>query len=195
MADDLDRLLERLSHRRATETAEPSVRQAAVAILLAPDPDQVLIIRRSERANDPWSGHLAFPGGRRDPGDPDLLATALRETWEETALSVDPSMLRLVLSDLAPRNQTIPPIMVRPYVFRMDAPHQPRPNAEVAHAAWIPLARFAADGVRRTLAVQSRGVQFDAEGYDLDEGFLWGMTERIINPIISHWKELRIAKS
>jgi len=59
------------------EKAEP---QAAVAIVSARQPrESVLLIRRSERGDDPRSGHWSFPGGRRDPEDPDLLHTALRE--------------------------------------------------------------------------------------------------------------------
>src|SRR5579864_126013 len=61
--------------------------EAAVAILHAIEPEEsVLLIRRAERADDPWSGHWSFPGGGREPEDPDLLHTALRELEEECGI-------------------------------------------------------------------------------------------------------------
>ncbi|MCA9639821.1 MAG: NUDIX domain-containing protein, partial [Myxococcales bacterium] len=65
-------------------------RFAAVAAVLRPtDADtEVLLIRRAEHEGDPWSGHMAFPGGRHDPTDPDLLTTARRETLEEVGLDL-----------------------------------------------------------------------------------------------------------
>src|ERR1035441_7525388 len=58
--------------------------EAAVAIVHARgNAESVLLMRRSEREGDSWSGHWSFPGGRRDPADPDLLHTALRELEEE----------------------------------------------------------------------------------------------------------------
>ena len=60
---------------------------AAVAIVRARQPrESVLLIRRSERQEDSWSGHWSFPGGRRDPEDPDLLHTAFRELEEECGI-------------------------------------------------------------------------------------------------------------
>src|SRR5262245_57207262 len=49
---------------------------------------EILLIRLAAHPDDPWSGHMAFPGGREDPGDPDLLSTAMRETLEELSLDL-----------------------------------------------------------------------------------------------------------
>ena len=75
----LTRLKERLAHRHPTTTDDASLIWAAVAVLIAPDPDAILLIRRADRLGDPWSGHMALPGGRREAEDPDLLATVIRE--------------------------------------------------------------------------------------------------------------------
>lgn len=187
---EIDRLLASLAGAQGSDVTNPALREAAVAVILAPDPARLLVIRRSERRGDPWSGHLALPGGRREPGDLDLLATAIRETEEETGLALERSQWRLTLGDIVPTNPALPPIVVRPFVFRLTDAPVPRTSPEVAHAAWIPLARFGEAGVRRTLEVESGGMPVAADGYQLDEGFLWGLTERILTPIVGRWAAL-----
>ena len=61
------------------------LRLAAVALILAPCDGEISVcmILRSEHPEDPWSGHMAFPGGRADTEDRNNLHTARRETWEE----------------------------------------------------------------------------------------------------------------
>ena len=51
---------------------EPRAGRAAVAIMVreARAATEMLMIRRATREGDPWSGHMGFPGGRRDAGDP-----------------------------------------------------------------------------------------------------------------------------
>ncbi|MCW3985630.1 MAG: CoA pyrophosphatase [Candidatus Bathyarchaeota archaeon] len=63
---------------------------AAVALLLEPA-DQglnILLVKRTERPLDPWSGQMAFPGGKRDPKDRDIIQTVVRETLEETNINI-----------------------------------------------------------------------------------------------------------
>ena len=63
---------------------------AAVALILRALPDdlELLLIKRARDPRDPWSGHMALPGGRRDAADPDLASTAVRETLEETGVEL-----------------------------------------------------------------------------------------------------------
>ena len=51
------------------------------------DPE-ILFIKRAQNKRDKWSGNIAFPGGRRDPGDADDCAAAVRETWEEVGIDI-----------------------------------------------------------------------------------------------------------
>ncbi|HMJ14340.1 MAG TPA: CoA pyrophosphatase, partial [Polyangiaceae bacterium] len=69
---------------------DSSKRHAAVAAVLrdAEHGAEALLIRRAAREGDPWSGHMAFPGGQREPHDQDLLDTAVRETHEEIGLDL-----------------------------------------------------------------------------------------------------------
>jgi 8-oxo-dGTP pyrophosphatase MutT (NUDIX family) len=187
----LDELIAEVAARESVRVLEPGRPEAAVALLLIARPDRLLLIRRADRIGDPWSGQLALPGGRREVIDEDLLATAIRETREETGLLLDRSWHVATLDDLAPRTLTLPPILVRPFVFRLEVEQAPSLSDEVAHAGWVELAFLAEPGIFRPTPVSVRGTELTVEGYHLPEGFLWGMTERIVTPIIQRWKGLR----
>src|SRR5439155_1604605 len=79
-----------LREHRAHPVDAPGARPAAVALVLIEGREglEALFIHRAERAGDPWSGQVALPGGRHEPSDPDLLATAIRETLEETGVDL-----------------------------------------------------------------------------------------------------------
>lgn len=185
----LDALVRKLAAHAPMEADLPERPQAAVALLLTDAPDRLLLIRRAERVGDPWSGHLALPGGRRDPIDVDLVETAIRETGEETGIALERAWCVAQLDDLAPVTPVLPPIIVRPFVFRLGAAAAPVLNAEVEHAVWVPLDDLVADGVlvRRTLDI--RGAPRTVSGYQLPEGLLWGMTERMVTPVLGMWRE------
>ncbi len=192
MADVLTRLWQRLQAVPPTALADPRAREAAVALILAPDPDRLLLIRRAERQGDPWSGHLALPGGRRDPEDDDLLATAIRETREEVGIVLTREDCRATLDDLGPVSPVLPPMIVRPFVFGLAGTRDTGPSDEVAASAWVPLATLAAPGVYRSRAIPVGQVVREVAGYDLPEGFLWGMTERMITPVIRTWQQVML---
>jgi len=180
------RALERLFADRASRSVPaPGFTPAAVAVVCVPDPDAILLIRRAERAGDPWSGQMGLPGGRMGSGDADLLETAIRETAEELGLRLDHAHLVGRLDDLTPRTVLLPQVMVRPHVFLLDARTTLRPNHEVAAAYWIDLAAFHAPGVYGDWDVPAldRTVRFP--GYRLPEGIVWGMTERILTPLLA----------
>ncbi|NOT08372.1 MAG: CoA pyrophosphatase [Gemmatimonadales bacterium] len=162
----------------------PGHPKAAVAVILAPDPDRLLLIRRAEREGDRWSGQLAFPGGRWGEGDADLIATARRETLEEVGLDLTDAPLLGALDDLAPRTSALPPIVVRPFVFSVSTADLPMTNAEVADAWWIPLELFEGDGVFGPMEYSRYGTLIRSVGYHLPVGVLWGMTERILTPML-----------
>ena len=75
----LERLVASLAARDPITVDDPARRQAAVALILVPDPDRLLLVRRVVREGDPWSGQLALPGGRRESGDADLLGAAVAD--------------------------------------------------------------------------------------------------------------------
>jgi 8-oxo-dGTP pyrophosphatase MutT (NUDIX family) len=181
----LDRLRDRLAgHPPAVGDGDPALLWAAVAVVLAPSPDAVLLIRRAERAGDPWSGHMALPGGRRAVGDADLLATAIRETTEEVGLSLDRSELLGSLDDVVPRTPVLPPIAVRPYVFALPGRPPLIPNPEVAALRWVTLDRLLHPQTYHSVRLQIRGEARDVPAYELEQAIVWGMTERIVSGLL-----------
>jgi len=114
--------------------------EAAVAIVRARAPEEsILLIRRTERVDDPWSGHWSLPGGRRDPEDPDLLHTALRELAEECAILLTPDQLETALPTTSVGRLLGHRLLVAPFVFSVDAelPAIADPE-EAVEAIWVP---------------------------------------------------------
>lgn len=182
---ELDRIAAILSaHRPRTEDHDPSLRWAAVALILVPDPDAVLLIRRAEVEGDPWSGHMALPGGRKAARDPDLAAAAMRETREEVGIPLGRSALLGTLDDVAPRTPVLPPIAVRPFVFRLPLRPQLALNREVAAAAWIPLATLHHPDTSTTVTLQLQGAARAVSAFRFEESVVWGMTERILRSFL-----------
>ncbi len=177
-------LIARLAERTPRQEDLPERPKAAVAVIFAPDPDSVLLIRRAEREGDRWSGQIALPGGRWSPGDPDLVTTARRETLEEVGLDLSGAPLAAVLDDLAPRTPVLPPILVRPFVFSLASATPLVPNAEVAAAWWMPLDTLLRTDLFRPIEFERHGTTIRGAGYHLEAGVLWGMTERILTPVI-----------
>lgn len=180
----IERLTSALAGRAPHTVEDPERKLAAVAVILVPEPDAILLIRRAEREGDRWSGQMAFPGGRWSAEDPDLITTAKRETSEE--VGVDLAAARLIgrLDDSAPRSNLLPPIIVTPYVFVLDSRRQLSPNHEVAGAFWTPIDRLVDPAIYRSFEFEARGTRMRLPGYHLDEGVVWGMTERILTPLL-----------
>ena len=181
----LSALLRRaLDARAPVRVEEPGRRLAAVAVVVAPEPDSVLLIRRAERLGDPWSGQVGLPGGGFDPEDVDLLRTAVRETCEEVGVDLAEAECVGSLDDVAPRTPVLPPITVRPYVFCL--PHRPALtlSEEVAHAFWTELELLRRPGVRVTRSLPILGTPRTIDGYVIGDDFVWGMTERILTPFL-----------
>jgi 8-oxo-dGTP pyrophosphatase MutT (NUDIX family) len=172
--------------RPLTDEGDDPLIWAAVAVILAPDPDSVLLIQRAERAGDPWSGHMALPGGRQDPADQDLVDTAVRETLEEVGLALRPDQLAGSLDDVVPRTPVLPPIAVRPYVFVLDRRPELVLNPEVAAANWVPLDLLLHPETYHTVRFEIRGESREFPAYRVQEAVVWGMTERILSGVLRH---------
>lgn len=174
------------SLRRALEgrTVRPAVRhertvEAAVALLLreAPDPE-ILLIHRAELEGDPWSGHIALPGGRRESGDRDLLATALREAEEELGTAVAEVGKPLgALPEIAPSSPRLPPIVIAPFVIAVPArlPLRPDPR-EVQSAFWVPIGALRDGDAATEVVLGGTGASRRFPGVRHGPHTIWGLT-------------------
>src|SRR5882762_7516614 len=164
----------------------PNARPAAVALVLLEGPQglELILIKRAERGDDPWSGQIALPGGRYEVGDRDIEATAVRETSEETGVDLSGAERLGALDDLYPRTSVLPPVVVRPFVFALTQRADLVPSDEVQRAFWLPLGRLAEPGVRRDVTLTLRDGRRAFPAYMVDEELIWGMTERIITPFV-----------
>jgi len=175
-----------LRDHRPQVAEAPDARPAAVALVLVEGPQglELILIKRAERGDDPWSGQIALPGGRYEVGDRDLEATAVRETREETGVDLSGAERLGALDDLYPRTSLLPPVVVRPFVFALTRRAALVPSDEVQRAFWLPLGRLSEPGVRREVTVKVRGGAHTLPAYLVDDDLIWGMTERILTPFV-----------
>jgi 8-oxo-dGTP pyrophosphatase MutT (NUDIX family) len=182
------RLEAELKSRRSKELEDAVARRAAVAILIRQGESgepEVLFIQRAEYEGDPWSGHIAFPGGREEPGDGSLLETALRETFEETGIDLrDRSELVGTLDDLRPRTVRLPAVVVRPFVFLVSDVAEPVLSSEVAGAFWVPLSILLDRSVWRDARVKAGDAEISRFAFHHEGYVVWGMTEKILSGLL-----------
>ena len=158
------------------------IEAAVTAVLRARDALELLLIERVERAEDPWSGHMALPGGRRDAADPDLLATALRETAEEVGIALDPAVELLgALDEVHPQTRLLPPLVISPFVAAVGPDVEPLPDpAEVAVALWVPVDELRDEGALSEVRFERDGEQLSFPSFHYRGREVWGLTHRIL---------------
>jgi 8-oxo-dGTP pyrophosphatase MutT (NUDIX family) len=145
-----------------------------------------LFIHRADRVGDTWSGHIAFPGGRRESRDADLGATAIRETLEEIGVDLTTAERLAVLDDLHPRSPVLPPVVVRPFAFAVEQRPPIVMSEEVQDAFWITLSDLLEPGVLGEIRVDHPGTPTRVlPAYRLGKRTIWGLSERILTPLIS----------
>jgi len=164
------------------------VRAAVTLILRASESDragaEALFVRRAEAPGDPWSGHVALPGGRRDPEDSDLLDTARRETFEETSLQLERADHVGRLGEIHPRSKHLPSICVTPFVAWIASGQEVQLNYELTGHTWIPVSVLSDPRHRSTLVREAPSMrEFPAIDYEGD--VIWGLTFAIVEDFLA----------
>jgi 8-oxo-dGTP pyrophosphatase MutT (NUDIX family) len=153
-----------------------------VPLFLQEDEIQVLFTQRTLLVRD-HRGQVSFPGGVRDPEDPHLLATALRETQEEIGL--DPGAVE-VLGTLTPVN-TLTGYYITPFVGLIPHPYDFRPNPrEVKRLLVLPLKEFYAPESWGVGSYTFRGRKARVCYWRNGQEVVWGATARILLTLLAH---------
>lgn len=161
-------------------------RHAAVLATILPEETdgeglRLLLIERAANLRH-HPGQLAFPGGKPEPGDPDLVATALREAWEEVAL---PAGQVTVLGRLSPVPVPTGYVIV-PYVGLVEGPFEPRHDLLEVHSVLTPAIRdlTAPDVYRFAGEREWQGQSYELHEFQIHEPPLWGATARIVYDLL-----------
>ncbi|MCA1614961.1 MAG: CoA pyrophosphatase [Acidobacteria bacterium] len=184
--------------REEGDDSGEALRQAAVALVLrgGSEGPEMLVIKRSEAERDHWSGHLALPGGRVEPDDENLQATAVRETLEEVGLDLRAGGEVLGrLGAVKPQSPYAPRIAVTPFLAvapgeyhaggAAGAPQQLELSGEVAAAFWVPVDELKRGGRSAVFRMAFAGVEREWPAYPSEHGMIWGITERILTEFLS----------
>ncbi len=148
---------------------------AAVALLLKPmNRDfKILLVKRIENPSDPWSGQMAFPGGKRDPKDRNIKQTVIRETLEETNIDVTRCCRFLgVLENI--RSTVRPELLVTPFIILLEDEPTIMLNTELEEYFWVSVRKL--QKTRGTTRLPFGEVP----AYLIDSHVIWGLTYRII---------------
>lgn len=177
--------LQSLSHEPTAFQPHPS--QAAVAMILVDGAEglDVCFIRRAEREGDPWSGQVAFPGGRAGPQDPDAFAVAERETWEEIGMRLE-ARHRIGALPMRPieRNARRDSLSLWTFVYYVGAEEQAMATArlphEVASVFWVPVQHLFDVAAVTQLEYPLGDTASVFPGIRFGEHVIWGLTLRVL---------------
>jgi len=148
---------------------------------------EALMIKRAEFEGDPWSGHMAFPGGRQEDGDLDSLATARRETHEEIGFDTRVFSDYIGrLSDVTARTRSGPQAMVvSPYLFQASSiPELVLDEEEVAEVHWIPLSYIADTRNRQMMDWEVKGKPIVLPCYFFNQQRIWGLSLMMLDELV-----------
>ena len=164
------------------------MKRSAVAMILQVREGElhILMIKRADREGDPWSGHMAFPGGRMDKTDAHGYAVAVRETEEEVGLTLGPADECIGrLSDINARpHKGAFGMAVSPFVFRLEREVSFSPNYEVAEVVWVPLEFLLDTDNREKMVWEFKGASISMPCYFFGERRIWGLSLMMLDELM-----------
>lgn len=147
---------------------------------------EMLFIKRAEHPDDPWSGHMALPGGRLDPQDADPLEAARRETTEEVGVDLQRSGRHLgQLDDVRP-SRASRSLVITPHVFELCEPVDPRPNErEVDEIHWVRGSQLRDPELSSTCVWRRGEERYELPCFRVNDRVIWGLTYRMLMSLFS----------
>ena len=170
-------LIEKLTERLEPQPSD--IAQAAVAILVKPRGDDIefFLVKRAEVDDDPWSGDMAFPGGKKNQQDHTLIDTATREVLEETSIDLTK---KKAIGFMEPVYSAVrKTLAVQPVVYQFDEYPRVELNYELTKYLWAPLSEIK-NG--KTNAVVKR---WEGPVYKVKGETVWGLTFRMLEKMIA----------
>ncbi len=184
----LNKLEKHVQARRAnTQRFRRFMTRSAVAVMLreVEGEIQVLLIKRADKKSDRWSGHMAFPGGRAEKKDMNSRATAIRETVEEIGFQLKNNQYVGRLSDVMTlAHGSKRPMVVSPYVFKIEGDPIFKLNHEVAKVIWVPLAFLSSKGNRESMSWTAKGINLQLPCYFYLGHRIWGLTLKMLDELV-----------
>ncbi len=185
----IDGIRKQLQRHHPTALEGERYARAAVAIVLreAARGPEFVVIHRSHRHNDPWSGHMALPGGRQAASDTDLFGTAARETHEEVGIDLaQHGELLGHLDDLQAYGRgRLLDLVITPFVCALTAPVVLNPDArEVQRALWVPLDFLREPEARSSYHYVFAGQELVQQAFVYEGHTIWGLTYRILTHLL-----------
>jgi 8-oxo-dGTP pyrophosphatase MutT (NUDIX family) len=183
-APDLARIRAALVAREPARVADAVSSRAAVALILRTVAAglEVLFIRRAEDPRDPWSGQMAFPGGRSEPRDQDLRVTAIRETAEEIGLDLEREAEYLGPLDEVRAMARLRPmdLAITPFVFYLPGGASTTLSAEVTSVHWLPLDSLLHPESRSSFEYPHEGGVLSFPSLRVQDVVIWGLTYKML---------------
>lgn len=179
----LPRIRSALAESPPQELQPEGRNQAAVAMIFRETPAQaeVLFIERARHPEDPWSGHMALPGGRLEPVDASLRAAAERETREEVGLELQGAEYLGRLNDLEGfRGGRKVGLVISAFAYFHPQPENPVPSDEVAEALWVPVPWLWEPGRRVEHHHKGAGPYPGIKVSESEAHVVWGLTYRFV---------------
>jgi len=188
---EIDHIRRRLADHRPERVQVSADRpdRAAVAVVLRESQlgAEVLLIERAHREGDPWSGHMAFPGGRLAPGERSTRGAASRETFEEVGVSLVEAEHLGRIDDLVGNPRVNPKMVIAAHAFYLDrAPSFVLDEREVQSAFWFPLVGLLEES-RRVEHVIDELPDMRFPGIlvgDVGRHVVWGLTYRFLDQLL-----------
>ena len=178
-------ILERISRNLAAREPPPGgLRFAAVAIIIRDrENPSVLLIKRAERSGDPWSGQIAFPGGKMQSGDGTARRTAERETLEEVGIDLAKSARFLGYGQLTATHTGT--MEVVPSVFIIGGAVTVKTNVEVASYRWADIGELTAPRAASSYTLRYEGQSVRMPAFMAGDYVVWGLTYRILASVLA----------
>lgn len=174
-------------HRPRRKLLRAVMKRSAVAMILREHHGEaeILMIKRAEREGDPWSGHMAFPGGRMESEDRHGLDVARRETREEIGLDLDPASCFGRLSEIMAHAQIRRrPMVVSPYLFHLESDAEFTLNYEVDEVIWIPVSFLANRRNRETMVWKRGAARIPLPCYMYKGRRVWGLSLMMLDELL-----------